>query len=106
MDPDQWNSLDKKHKLIVKDNFLKYGNPFPTDADIARIAACKPLIENQGIDLEVVTDSIDAIQDNELVHVDELHDGKPYFVAFHGLPAFENNLPHARKRPLVNRGLH
>ena len=25
MDPDQWNSWDKKRKLIVKDSFLKYG---------------------------------------------------------------------------------
>ena len=88
--------------MIVKDNFLRYGKSFPI-TDTARSAPCKPHIESQGIDLELIADSIDAIQDNEFVYVDELPDGNPYFVASHGLPTFENNLPYARKRPLVDR---
>ena len=71
---------------------------------IQRIAPCKPHIESQEIDLELITDSSDAIQGNELVYVDELPDGSPHFVASHGLPTFEKDLSHDRKRPLVNRG--
>ena len=51
MIPDAWNPLDKKHKQIVKYNFLKYRKPFPTDVDIANAASCRPLIENQEIDV-------------------------------------------------------
>ena len=56
------------------------------------------------IDLELLTDSVDAIQDNELVYVDELPDGSPYFVASHGLPTFETSHCNTRQRPLVQRG--
>ena len=104
MDSFQWNSLDKKHKPIVKDNFLKYGKSFPTDVDIANAVPCGPLIKNQEIYLELLADSVDAIQDNEFVYVDELPDDSPYFVASHGLPTFEISPCNARQRPLVQRG--
>ena len=81
---------------------LKYGKSFPTDADIANAVPCRPLIDE--IDLELLTDSVDAIQDNELVYVDELPDGSPYFVASHGLPTFEIGQCNTSKRPLVQRG--
>ena len=103
MDSFQWNSLDKKHKHIVKDNFLKYGKLFPI-VDIANAVPCRPLIESQEIDLELLTDSVDAVQDNELVYVDELPDGSPYFVASHGLPTFRTSHCNTRQRPLVQRG--
>ena len=45
MDPDAWNFLDKRHKQIVKDNFLKYGRAFPTDVGIANAAPCRLFIE-------------------------------------------------------------
>ena len=61
-------------------------------------------IENQEIDLERLTGSIDAIQDNGLVCVDELPDGSSYLVASHGLLTFEINLGSARRHPLVKRG--
>ena len=75
MDSFQWDSLDKKHKQIVQDNFLKYGKSFPTDIDIANAVPRRPFVENQEIDLDLVADSVDATQDNELVYVDELPDG-------------------------------
>ena len=61
-------------------------------------------IENQEIDLELFTDSFDAIQDHELVYVDELPGGSSYLVASHGLLTFEINLDNTRRRPLVKRG--
>ena len=61
MDSFQWNPLDKKHKQIVKENFLKYGKSFPTDVDIANAVLCRPLIENREIDLDLLADSVDAI---------------------------------------------
>ena len=103
MDSFQWNSLDKKRKQIVKDNFLKYGKSFPT-VDIANAVLCRTFMESQEVDLELLTDSVDAIQDNELVYVDELPDGSPYFVAPHGLSTFETSHCNMRRRPLVQRG--
>ena len=41
MDPEQWNSLDKERKHIVKDEFLKYGKSSPTDVDVANAALCR-----------------------------------------------------------------
>ena len=69
-------------------------------------APLQPHIESQKIDLELITDSIDAIQVNGLIYVDELPDGSPHFVASHGLPTFESSLPHDRNqnRPLVSTG--
>ena len=105
MDSFQWNSLDKKHKKIVKDNFLKYGKSFPIDADVANAAPCRFIVENQDIDLELLADSVDAIEDNELVYVDELPDGNPYFVTSNGLPTFETGQRNVSKRPLGLRGV-
>ena len=64
----------------------------------------RPLIENRDVDLELLAESIEAIQDNELVYVDELPDGSSYFVASHGLPTFEIGHCNASQRPLVQRG--
>ena len=69
MDSFQWNALDKMHKNIVKYSFLKYGKSFPTDIDVANAVPCRPLVENQEIDHDLLSDSVDAIQDNELVRI-------------------------------------
>ena len=83
---------------------MKYAKSSPTDAYIAHAAPCRFIVENQDIDLELFADSVDAIEDNELVYVDELPDGNPYFVASNGLPTFETGQRNVSKRPLVQRG--
>ena len=80
------------------------GKSFPTDIDIANAVPCRPFIENQEIDLDLLADSGDSIQENELVYVDGLPDGSSHFVASHGLPTFETGRCNASKRPLVQRG--
>ena len=84
---------------------MKYGKSFPTDADIANAVPCSFIVENQDIDLELLADSVDAIEDNEPVYVDELPDGNPYFVTSNGLPTFGTGQRNVSKRPLGQRGV-